>query len=170
MECVFQQICRLSQGGTQVWFWCATAEFESRPIQIPIFQEKVTHSYTNLLNFGPNFEQNHPDFPKIFLNLNQFWLKFGKILKNWPIHILNFTFYKGSFPFQEADFATHVDGPSPKGLLYWVPLPGAILYTAAYTAYTQAIHISSPSPMLPSVIQQVACKKGEKKIQQIKGD
>ena len=42
----------------------AAAEFESRPIQIPIFQEKVTHSYTNRPNFGPNVEGNHPIFPK----------------------------------------------------------------------------------------------------------
>ena len=28
------------------------------------FFKKVTHSYTNLLNFGPNFEHNHPFFPK----------------------------------------------------------------------------------------------------------
>ena len=34
---------------TQVWFWkgCATAKFESRPEQIPNFQEKVTHLDTN---------------------------------------------------------------------------------------------------------------------------
>ena len=67
-------------GGTQVWFWygCAAAKFERRPIQILNFQEKVTHSYTNcnLLNFGPNFEQNHLIFPN--------FLKFGNILKNWP--------------------------------------------------------------------------------------
>ena len=42
-------------------------EFESRPIQIPIFQEKVTYSYTNQLNFGPNFEQKHLIFPKFSL-------------------------------------------------------------------------------------------------------
>ena len=39
-------------------------EFESRPIQIPVFQEKVTHSYTNRLNFGSNFEQKYRLFPK----------------------------------------------------------------------------------------------------------
>ena len=38
------------------------SEFESRPIQIPIFQEKLTHSYTNWTNFLPNFEQNPGDF------------------------------------------------------------------------------------------------------------
>ena len=46
---------------------CATAKYESRPIQVPIFQEKVIHSYTNQLNFGPNFEQNRPIFFQIFL-------------------------------------------------------------------------------------------------------
>ena len=36
-------------GVTQVWFSQAgaAAKFESRPMLIPIFQEKVTHSYTN---------------------------------------------------------------------------------------------------------------------------
>ena len=53
----------LHSGGTQVWFWCRH-EFESRPIQIPVFQEKVTHSYTNWPNFGPNFERNYRFFPK----------------------------------------------------------------------------------------------------------
>ena len=38
----------------------------------------------------------------MFLNLSQFyWLKFGKILKNRPIHIPSFAFYKGSFIYQE---------------------------------------------------------------------
>ena len=41
------------------------------------------------------------------------WLKFRKILKNRPIHIQNFAFYKGSFMYQEADFAAHVGGTSP---------------------------------------------------------
>ena len=40
-------------------------------------------------------------------------LKFRKILKNRPIHIQNFAFYKGSFMYQEADFAIHVGGTSP---------------------------------------------------------
>ena len=79
----------------------AATEFESRPIQIPIFQEKVTHSYTN----WPKFWAKSPDFSNIFLNLSQFWFKFGKILKNQPIHIPDFAFYKGSFIYQEADFA-----------------------------------------------------------------
>ena len=52
-------------------------------------------------------------FSKIFLNLSQFWLEFGQILKNRPIHIPDFAFYKGSFIYQEADFATHVSGTSP---------------------------------------------------------
>ena len=31
---------------------------------IPIFQEKVIHSYTNLLDFGPNYDHNYPIFLK----------------------------------------------------------------------------------------------------------
>ena len=64
-----------------------------------------------------------PDFLKIFLNLSQFWSQFGEILKNQPIHIPNFAFYKGSFIYQETDFATHDGSMSLQGLLYWVP-PG----------------------------------------------
>ena len=51
-------------------------------------------------------------FSKISLNLSQFWLKFGNILKNRPIHIPNFAFHKRTFiyMYQQADFATHVGG------------------------------------------------------------
>ena len=58
------------RGGSQVWFWygCAATEFENRPIQIPVFQEKVIHSYTNRPNFGPNFEQNYNFFPNFGSN------------------------------------------------------------------------------------------------------
>ena len=44
-------------GGTQVWFWlgCAAAKLESRPIQIPIFQEKLTNSYTKSVQFWAQF-------------------------------------------------------------------------------------------------------------------
>ena len=62
--------------------------------KIPIFKEKVTHSYTNQLNFGPNFEQNYLIFP------------------GQPIHIPNSASYKGSFIYQVADFSTHVGGTS----------------------------------------------------------
>ena len=48
---------------------CPAAEFESRLIQIPIFPEKVIHSYTNRTKFTPNFEQNYPIFSKDFFNL-----------------------------------------------------------------------------------------------------
>ena len=84
-------------------------EFESRPIQIPIFQEKVTHSYTNRPDFGPNSEKNHPICPKF----SEILANFGSNWKNQPIHIPNFAFYKGSFIYQEADFATHVGGTFP---------------------------------------------------------
>ena len=43
-------------------------EFEIGPIHIPtfpIFQEKVTHSYTNRSNLGQNFDQNYLIFFKI---------------------------------------------------------------------------------------------------------
>ena len=37
-------------------------EFECGPIQIPIFEEKLTHSYTNRPDFGPNFDQKYRFF------------------------------------------------------------------------------------------------------------
>ena len=74
----------------------------------------MTHSYTNQPNFAPNFEQNCLIFPKIFLNLSQFWLKFGNILKNRPFHAPNSAFYNGSFIYQEADFATPPDHFLPR--------------------------------------------------------
>ena len=52
-------------------------------------------------------------FFKNVLNLIQFWFEFGKIVKNWPIHIPNFAFYRGLFKYQEADYATHVGGTTP---------------------------------------------------------
>ena len=74
------------------------------PYKYQFFQEKVTHSYTNRSNFEANFEQNHTIFPKF----SQILAKF----ENRPIHIPNFVFYKGSFIYQEVDFATHVGGTS----------------------------------------------------------
>ena len=41
---------------------------------------------------GPIWAKS-PKFSIIFLNLSQFWLKFGKILKNQLIHVPNFAFY-----------------------------------------------------------------------------
>ena len=72
--------------------------------------------------------QKSPDFSKIFLNLSQFWLKFGQIFKNRPIHIPNFAFYKGSFIYQEADFATHVGCKSPGSFVLSTPLPRYIVH------------------------------------------
>ena len=74
---------------------------KSKPIHIPIFQEKVTHSFTN----QPNFAPNSPDFfnfSKIFLNLSPNCAKFFKID---PFIYQILYFIKGSFIYQEADFA-----------------------------------------------------------------
>ena len=71
------------------------------PIHIPIgsifgqILSKITRFFQNFLKFEP-----------ILAQISEF-------LKNQPIHIPNFTFYKGSFIYQEADFATHVSGTSP---------------------------------------------------------
>ena len=52
---------------------------------------KITNFFQNFLKFEPILAQ---------------------ILKNRPIHIPDFASYKGSFIYQEADFATHVSGTS----------------------------------------------------------
>ena len=77
------------------------------------FSRKSDPFIYQLNQFCAKFWAKSPDFSQIFLNLSQFWLKFRKILKNWPILMPNFVFYKRSFIYQEADFATHVGGTSP---------------------------------------------------------
>ena len=70
-------------------------EFECRSIQIPIFQEKVNHSYTNQSKFGPNFEQKLPDFSKFFSNFSQFWLNLRG--KNYTCRVTCITPHKHQF-------------------------------------------------------------------------
>ena len=74
---------------------------------------KIFWEGTQSAQFWAKFRTKLPIFSKIFLILSQFWLKFGQILKNRPIHIPDFAFYKGSFIYQEADSATHVSSTSP---------------------------------------------------------
>ena len=67
-----------------------------KPI-VPIFQEKVTHSYCN--------------WPYSVLNLSQF---LAQILKNFENLTHSYTKF-GILLYQEADFATHVGSTSPVG-------------------------------------------------------
>ena len=46
------------RGGTQAWFWEVYDAKNLKMDLLQIFKEKVTHSYANWLNFGPNFCQN----------------------------------------------------------------------------------------------------------------
>ena len=85
-------------------------EFESRSIEME--KRWSIWSYTISSLFGAKFWQKSPDFFKIVLNLSQCWLKFGKILKDWPINITNYAYYKGPFINQGADFTTHVGSTS----------------------------------------------------------
>ena len=71
------------------------------PIHIPIGP-----IFGQILNKITRFFQNFLKFEPILAQISEF-------LKNQPIHIPNFAFYKGSFIYQEADFATHVSGTSP---------------------------------------------------------
>ena len=84
-----------------------------RDVQTPIFKEIVTHLYTNRPNLG-EIARFFPNFLKVEPILAQIW----ENLKNQPIHIQISSFQKASFKYQEADFASHVGGTSPKGLLY----------------------------------------------------
>ena len=78
-----------------------------------------THTSTNFsrksdpfnMPIGPILRQILNKITKFFKRF--LWLTFRKILKNRTIHVQNFAFYKGSFMYQEADFATHVGGTSP---------------------------------------------------------
>ena len=77
---------------------------------IPIFLEKVAHSYTNQTNFGPNFELNH--------RFSQNWQKFEPILaKNWLSFekLTEFTYQINIFIgfIHIYDFDTHVGSTSP---------------------------------------------------------
>ena len=104
------------------------AEFESRPIQIPILQGKSDLFIYQSDQFWAKFLTKSPQFSKIFLNLSQFWLKFGENFdKSNPFIYHIFAFYKGSLIYQEADFATHVGSTSPLGLLYLGVTTGCIL-------------------------------------------
>ena len=106
---------------------------------------KYTHTNTNFsrksdpfiyqsTQFLEKFWAKSNNFSKIFLNiLAQIW----KILKNQPIYIPNFAFYKGSFIYQEVDFATHVGGIF-HSLLYWVPPPHCA-YTTSCTVASQLV-------------------------------
>ena len=103
-------------GVTQVWFLVCrdvpSWNLKVDPYKNKFFKKSDLFIYQST-QFWAKFRAKSPDFSKICLNLSQFWLKFGKILKNWPIYIPNFAFYKGSFIYQEADFATHVGSTSP---------------------------------------------------------
>ena len=78
-----------------------------------------THTNTNFSRKSDPFNMPiGPIFRQILNKITRFfkrflWLKFRKILKNRPIHIQNFAFYKGSFMYKKADFAAHVGGTSP---------------------------------------------------------
>ena len=109
-----QNLCCLDWRGTEFGFGRDVPPpiLKVDPYKYQFFKKK----WPIHIPIGPIFGQilsKSPDFSKIFLNLSQFWLKFGELLKNQPIHIPNFAFYKGSFIYQEADFATNVSSTSP---------------------------------------------------------
>ena len=98
---------------------------------------KYTHINTNCnpfiyqsVQFWAKLWAKSPDCSKTFLNLSQFWLQFGKILKNRPIHIPNFAFHKGSFVYPKRlillpMLVAHLrmvfctEDPPPRLVWYW---------------------------------------------------
>ena len=59
------------------------------------FSRKSDPFMYQLVQFVAKFWAKSPDFSKFFLNLSQFWLKFGELLKNQPIHIPILHFIRG---------------------------------------------------------------------------
>ena len=50
--------------GKSCWVYSSFGKnVKEDPYKYQFFKKKVTHSYTNRFNFGPNFEQNHQIFP-----------------------------------------------------------------------------------------------------------
>ena len=72
-------------GGCKFGFgWNMPCEFESRPIQIQIFHENVTHSYTNQPILGQILWEK---IARFFQNFLIFWANFGSNFgKFWKIH------------------------------------------------------------------------------------
>ena len=66
--------------------------------------------YQSVKFLGKIFGAKSHNFSKIFLNLSQFWLKFGKILKDPPFIYQIWHFISSHSYYQEADFATHAGG------------------------------------------------------------
>ena len=67
-------------------------EFETGPIHIPTFQEKVTHSYTNRPDFGQNFDKVTSPLFFLFIYFFVFQIFLDRIAnfgsnfrKNWKI-------------------------------------------------------------------------------------
>ena len=98
---------------TKHFKWCSISNRDHFGITLLSVILNFFWGGTQSAQFWAKFWTKLPIFSKIFLILSQFWFKFGQILKNRPIHIPDFAFYKGSFIYQEADFATHVSGTSP---------------------------------------------------------
>ena len=108
------------RGSVKLWVWgilnfgfgreVLSWEFESGPVQIPIFKEKVIHSYSDLVQFLLKL----PDlFFKIFLNLSQFWLRFRKSLKIDPFKYQILHKSKGYWYTRRLLLLTHVCSTSP---------------------------------------------------------
>ena len=59
---------------------------EVDPYKYQFFKKRVTHTYTNLLNLGPNFKQNLPIFQhflKVKPILDQIWENFEKLAHSY---------------------------------------------------------------------------------------
>ena len=92
------QMGHIYPGGTQVWFWlgCVAGNLKVDPYKYQFSKKKVTQSYTNWLNLWSNLTKVIQLFIyfffffQILLDLSQFWLKFGNILKIDPFTYTKF--------------------------------------------------------------------------------
>ena len=92
LTCCFVRFMCLFTGGFYFDFSRDVPQgIASGAIQIPNFEEKVTHSYTHRLDFGPNFDQNYPIlFSNFLLNFLPSLAQIGKILKQVWLKLGNF--------------------------------------------------------------------------------
>ena len=99
------------------------------------------------VQFWAKFWAKSPDLPRFSDIWANFGSNFGKIWKFDPF-TPNSAFYKGSFIYQEADFATHVGGTSTLGRLNWVPPPAPDSHSTMKSfqvSHNVALTISTPT-------------------------
>ena len=109
-----------------------------------IFSTKCDPFIYQSAQFFEKFWAKSLDFSKIFLNLNPFWLKFGKILKKRPIHIPTFAFYKGVIHIQRGWFCYPCWRAIPVGPFVQSTPQGKWHQQQMIIPYPQLVSVSNP--------------------------